>query len=74
MTISDRIFDRLKQLGMTQRTFSEKTGISQSTISEWKSKGTNPTSEKIMVICNILKVTPEWLLSGVEKTGARGNA
>ena len=24
MTISDRIFDRLKQLGMTQRTFSEK--------------------------------------------------
>ena len=74
MTISDRIFDRLKQLGMTQRTFSEKTGISQSTISEWKSKGTNPTSEKIMVICNELKVTPEWLLSGIEKTGERGNA
>ena len=74
MTISDRIFDRLKQLGMTQRTFSENTGISQSTISEWKSKGTNPTSEKIMVICKELKVTPEWLLSGIEKTGVRGNA
>ena len=74
MTISDRIFDRLKQLGMTQRTFSENTGISQSTISEWKSKGTNPTSEKIMVICNVLKVAPEWLLSGIEKTGVKGNA
>ena len=24
--------------------------------------------------CKLLKVTPEWLLSGVEKTGARGNA
>ncbi len=74
MTISDRIFDRLKELGMTQRTFSEKTGISQSTISEWKRKGTNPTSEKIMVICNVLRVTPEWLLSGIEKTGDRGNS
>lgn len=73
MTISDRIFDRLKQINMTQKVFSEETGISQSTISEWKSKKTNPTSEKIMVICNVLKVTPEWLLSGVEKTGERGN-
>ena len=33
MTIGDRIFDRLKEIGMTQKEFSEKTGISQSTIS-----------------------------------------
>ena len=74
MTISDRIFERIKQLSMTQKEFAKKAGIQQSTISEWKSKGTNPTSEKIMVICNELKVTPEWLLSGIEKTGERGNA
>ena len=48
-------------------------GISQSTISEWKSKKTNPTSEKIMQICAVLDVTPEWLLSGAENTGNRGN-
>ena len=58
---------------MTQKEFSEKTGISQSTISEWKSKRTNPTSEKIMIICDTLNVTPEWILSGPSKTGNRGN-
>ncbi len=73
MTISDRIFEKLRQIDMSQKTFSEKTGISQSTISEWKSKRTNPTSEKIMIICNVLGVTPEWLLSGIENTGDRGN-
>ena len=73
MTIGDRIFDRLKEIGMTQKEFSEKTGISQSTISEWKSKRTNPTSEKIMIICDTLRVTPEWILSGSSKTGNRGN-
>ena len=65
MTISDRIFERLRQLNISQKEFSEETGISQSTISEWKSKGTNPTSEKIMIICNVVNVTPEWLLSGI---------
>lgn len=58
---------------MSQKQFSEETGISQSTVSEWKSKKTNPTSEKIMQICTVLDVTPEWLLSGSEKTGKRGN-
>jgi len=74
MTISERIFDRIRQLGISQKVFSEKTGISQSTISEWKSKGTNPTSEKIMIICEVLGVTPEWLLSGTTAVGNRSNA
>ena len=73
MTISDRIFERMKALDMSQKIFSESTGISQSTISEWKSKHTNPTSEKIMIICKVLDVTPEWLLSGMENSGSRGN-
>ena len=73
MTISNRVFERMKELNMTQKEFSEKTGIGQSTISEWKKKKTNPTSEKIMIICQVLKVTPEWLLSGADNTGTRGN-
>ena len=73
MTISDRIFEKLKELDMSQKEFSEATGISQSTISEWKSKGTNPTSEKIMIICKVLDVSPEWLLSGAGNNGERSN-
>lgn len=73
MTISDKIFKLLKERDISQKQFSEETGISQSTISEWKSKGTNPSSEKIMIVCKVLDVSPEWLLSGVESTGNKGN-
>lgn len=69
MTVSERIFVRLDQLSMSQKEFAEKTGILPSTISEWKKKKTNPLSEKIMPICEVLRVTPEWLLSGVDSEG-----
>ena len=72
MTISERIFDRLRELSMSQKEFAEKTSIRQSTISEWKKKHTNPSADKIMIICRVLGVTPEWLLSGVDvKEGYR---
>ena len=64
MNVSKRIFSKLEELSMSQKEFSEKTGILPSTISEWKKKKTNPSSEKIMPICEALDVTPEWLLSG----------
>jgi len=71
MTISERIFERLSAISMSQKEFSEKTGIQQSTISEWKKNKTNPSSDKIMAICIALDVTPEWLLSGVGPAGGR---
>ena len=72
MNISDRIFEKLQELSMSQKEFSERTSIRQSTISEWKMKHTNPAADKIMIICQVLDVTPEWLLSGAEvKPGYR---
>ena len=72
MLISERIFEKLKEIQMTQKEFSEKTGIRQSTISEWKKKRTNPSADKIMVICKVLGVEPDWLLSGsTVKDGSR---
>ena len=47
MTISERIFELLEKRGMSQKEFSEKTGIAQSSISDWKRKKTNPVSEHI---------------------------
>ena len=72
MTISERIFERLKQLSMTQKEFAETAGIQQSTISEWKKNKTNPSSDKILAICRALDVTPQWLLSGVDPAASRG--
>ena len=35
-TISDRIFELLKEKGMSQKEFSARTGIAESSISDWK--------------------------------------
>ena len=73
MTISERIFELLAEQGMSQKEFSEKTGIAQSSISDWKRKNTNPFSEKILVICEVLNVTPYELLGGTDGEGSRSN-
>ena len=73
MTIRDRIFDKLDELNMTQKEFSKRTKIPESTVSDWRKKKTNPAADKIMVICKVLDVSPQWLLSGVEAAGDRGN-
>ena len=58
---------------MNQKEFSEKTGIAQSSISDWKRKKTNPVSDKILIICNVLNVTPYELLGGTDSVGNRSN-
>ena len=63
MIISEKIFYLLDQKGITQKDFAVQTGISQSTISDWKRKKTNPSADKILKICEILHVTPYELLS-----------
>ena len=73
MTISERIFELLEKRGMSQKEFSEKTGIAQSSISDWKRKKTNPVSEKILIICKVLDVTPYELLGGTDGVGTRSN-
>ena len=39
-------------------------GLSGSTISDWKTKKTNPSTDKIMDICAALDITPQQLLTG----------
>lgn len=63
MTISEKIFALLEQKELSQKEFSEKTEISQSTISDWKRKRTNPSSDKILKICEVLQVSPYELLA-----------
>ena len=70
-TISDRIFELLKERNMSQKEFAQKTGIAESTISDWKKKKTNQVSDKILIICEVLGVSPYDLLSGAEHRGVR---
>ena len=51
MTISERMFQIMDERGITQYKLSQMTGISTRTISDWRSKKTNPGADKIMMIC-----------------------
>lgn len=64
MIISERIFKLLKEQNMSQNDFAKRVGLAGSTISDWKTKKTNPSADKIMTICEVLNVTPEQLLTG----------
>ena len=66
MLISERIYQYLEEKGMTQLEFANRTGISQSTVSDWRRKGTNPSADKIMIICEVLDISPYELLLGTE--------
>lgn len=63
MSISEKIFKLMEERNITQLQLSQATGISQSTISDWKRKGTNPASDKIMKICKCLGCTPYDILN-----------
>ena len=64
MIISERSFKIFKDKNMSQNAFAQKVGLASSTISDWKTKKTNPSADKIMDICMVLDVTPGQLLTG----------
>ena len=66
MTIGEKVLELIHERGMTQKAFSEQTGIPQSTISSWKGKKQNPGMDKLQVICDALKVDPYYLISGTK--------
>ena len=66
MKISERILELMDQKGMTQKELSNKTGIAQSVISDWKTKKTNPSANKLVLIAAALKVSVKKLLVSPE--------
>lgn len=64
MIISERIFQIMKEKGISGYRLAKMTGIPQRTISGWNVNKTNPGADKIMPICEALGVSPETLLTG----------
>ena len=69
MTISERLFTIMEEKGISVPELARMTGISRHTIFDWQKKNTNPGSDKIMVICESLNISPEELLIGDKKNG-----
>lgn len=68
MTIQQRIFDVMAQKGISQAKLAKETGISPSTISDWKKRNNTPSSDKICVIADCLGVSIGFLLGVNEES------
>ncbi|WP_051204693.1 helix-turn-helix domain-containing protein [Butyrivibrio sp. VCD2006] len=62
MSISELIFYQMKKKGISQKKFSELTGIPESTISDWKKKGNIPKADKLYIISKTLGISLYELL------------
>ena len=67
MIISERIFQLMSDQNISMMDFSKRTGIAHSTISDWRRKKTNPSADKIMIICDVLGVSPYELLQDTSR-------
>ncbi len=66
MKIIDRIFNIMESKNIRNIELAEKLNINKSVISNWKTRNTNPPSEMIIPICELLNVNPIYLLTGKE--------
>ena len=66
MTIQQRIFYIMKEKGISQAELSRRTGISTSTICDWKKKNNTPSSDKLSVIADALETTVHDLTHYIE--------
>lgn len=62
MKISEKIFLIMEVKNISQLELAQSTGIGQATISDWKTKKTNPSASKIIPICVALDCEPYDIL------------
>ena len=64
--VINNIISLLEKKGLKQADLCEAIGISSSTMTNWKNRGTDPPAKHIIPICEFLKVSPYLLLTGNE--------
>lgn len=62
MRIIDNIIQIMETKHLNQRELCVKLGIKDSTFSTWKSRGTDPPAKYILLICEFLDVSVDYLL------------
>lgn len=63
-TTSDRIVQRMKELGMQHKDLVSATGASKGTVTNWINGMNSPTNERLIKLAQALKTTSSWLLTG----------
>lgn len=65
--VINNVLSLLEKKGLIQADLCEAIGISSSTMTNWKNRGTDPPAKHIIPICEFLDVSPYLLLTGSEK-------
>lgn len=65
-TIVNRIFELMKEKKITQQQVANKLGIGQSTVASWKQRDCPPPINFISEIANMLDVSIEYLITGIQ--------
>lgn len=63
-TTSDRINQRMRDLGLQHKDLVAATGASKGTVTNWISGVNNPTGKRLVQLAQALKTTSSWLLTG----------
>ncbi len=68
-TIVSRIFDTMKDRGITQKQVAERLGIGQGTVAGWKQRNCPPPINYISDISDLLGVSIDYLVTGSNNPG-----
>ena len=71
MDITDRVFMRMKELGITQVDLGNAAGITKSTINYIFTNHKHFDADNIVALADKLQVTVSWLLTGGEELNAK---
>lgn len=63
-TTSDRIAQRMFELGLQHKDLVAATGASKGTVTNWISGVNNPTGKRLILLAQALKTSENWLLTG----------
>lgn len=66
MTINERMFEIMAQKNIKDIELARCIDKSKSVISSWRIRGANPPADCIVQICELLKISPYYLLTGEE--------
>ena len=62
---TDRILKKMNELGLKHKDLVSSTGASKGAVSHWLSCVNTPSGERLLLLARLLKVTPDWILTGV---------
>ncbi len=67
MTICARLFDMLDKRNIGQKSFADALGVSQQTVNNWKTRGTDPPAKLLIPICEYLDISVHYFLTGTNE-------